>query len=159
MQNIIFLDVDGVLNSINNLITVYKKTNKPHSGYSYPFDYKCLEYLKIIVLKTNSYIVISSSWRKSKEGMDKLIKVLNEYDLDKYVIGITPNLGLSKKDEIKNFLLNYKDNLNFIILDDCNDMDELSNNLIQTNPLTGLTFENVEQALNLLNKNKIKRLL
>ena len=37
-MNVIFLDVDGVLNSINKLIEIYNKTHKSHSGYIYPFD-------------------------------------------------------------------------------------------------------------------------
>ena len=48
-MNIIFLDVDEVLNSINNLIEVYNKTHKSHSAYSYPFDENCLENLKLLV--------------------------------------------------------------------------------------------------------------
>ena len=42
-MNSIFLDVEGVLNSIDNLEKVYKETNKPHSGFNYPFDERCLE--------------------------------------------------------------------------------------------------------------------
>ena len=30
-MNIIFLDVDGVLNSVSNLIKVYNETHKSHS--------------------------------------------------------------------------------------------------------------------------------
>ena len=52
MKRIIFLDVDGVLNSINKLIEVYKLTGKSHSCYDYPFDDNCLEYLKYIVEET-----------------------------------------------------------------------------------------------------------
>lgn len=37
-MNIIFLDIDGVLNSINKLVETYNRTHKPHSGYSYPFE-------------------------------------------------------------------------------------------------------------------------
>lgn len=47
-MNIIFLDVDGVLNSVNKLIETYKRTHKPHSGYSYPFDEVCLENLQLL---------------------------------------------------------------------------------------------------------------
>ena len=47
-MNIIFLDIDGVLNSRRKLIEVYKKTHKPHSGYNYPFDEICLENLKTL---------------------------------------------------------------------------------------------------------------
>ena len=73
-MNIIFLDVDGVLNSTNKLIEVYNKTLKSHSCYSYPFDENCLENLKLLVQKTNSKLVITSTWRKSKTGIETLLK-------------------------------------------------------------------------------------
>ena len=66
-MNLIFLDVDGVINSIKHLIEVYNETHKPHSGYSYPFDPNCLENLKRLVSETNSSLVISSTWRHSEE--------------------------------------------------------------------------------------------
>jgi len=71
--NIIFLDVDGVLNSINKLVEVYNKTNKPHSGYSYPFDETCLRNLQLLVRETNSKLVVTSTWRKDKEGRQTLL--------------------------------------------------------------------------------------
>ena len=93
-MKIIFLDVDGVLNSINNLIEVYNKTHKSHSGYNYPFDEKCLNNLKFIVDKTDAYIVISSTWRRNIKGKMVLLSKLKEYGLDKRVIGFTPILGI-----------------------------------------------------------------
>ena len=86
-MNIIFLDIDGVLNSHRKLIEVYKKTHKPHSGYNYPFDEICLNNLKELVEKTNSKIVITSSWRKDEEGRNKIIQTLKDYSLDQYIIG------------------------------------------------------------------------
>ena len=38
LMNIIFLDVDGVLNSVNKLIETYNKTQRSHSVYSYSLD-------------------------------------------------------------------------------------------------------------------------
>ena len=84
--NIIFLDVDGVLNSQRKLVEVYEKTNKPHSGYAYPFDERCLYNLKELVELTNSKIVISSTWRKEEEGRTTLLNKLKEYNLDDKVI-------------------------------------------------------------------------
>ena len=86
-MNIIFLDVDGVLNSMRKLIELYEQTGKPHSGNNFPFDEKCLENLKILVKETSSKIIVTSTWRKSKDDMKVLINKLKEYDLDKEVIG------------------------------------------------------------------------
>jgi hypothetical protein len=75
-MNIIFLDIDGVLNSHRKLKEVYERTHKPHSGYNYPFDEICLSNLKVLVELTNSKLVITSSWRKDKKGIYKIIEAL-----------------------------------------------------------------------------------
>lgn len=100
-MNIIFLDVDGVLNSINKLIEIYNKTHKSHSGYSYPFDERCLENLQLLVQETDSKIVITSTWRKDEDGRKTLLNVLSKYELDNKVIGYTPVLEETRGIEIK----------------------------------------------------------
>ena len=157
-MNIIFLDVDGVLNSINKLIETYKETKKPHSGYSYPFDERCLKNLEILVRQTNSKLVVTSTWRKDEEGRETILNELKKYGLDRDVIGYTPILLNEKRgNEIKEYLATLKDAPDFIILDDDTDMEELLQFLIQTDAQTGLTYENVQEAINKLNAQKIKR--
>lgn len=150
--NIIFLDVDGVLNSINNLIKVYEKTHRQHSGYNYPFDEECLNNLCFLVEETNSKIVITSTWRRHEKGIKVLLDKLEEYNLADKVIGYTPILNKTRGKEIKKFLstLDYKPN--FIIIDDDTDMDDLISYLINTNPYFGLTSENVDNGIKMLNK-------
>lgn len=157
-MNIIFLDVDGVINSVNNLIKVYNETHKSHSDYSYPFDPNCLQNLKELVSETKSSLVISSTWRHSPRGMKKLLEALNEYDLDKLVIGCTPVLGLSRGAEIKKYLSDSKfiDTVNFVILDDDSDMGDLLPYLVHTDRQVGLTKKNVQQAIVKLRKSHIK---
>ena len=156
-MNIVFLDVDGVLNSKNKLIDVYKKTHKPHSGYSYPFDERCLENLKFLIQETNSKIVITSTWRKEEKGITILLNVLNEYDLDTKVIGYTPILNTTRELEIKKYLSQINYTPNFIILDDDADFYELMPFLIKTNNQFGLTKENAEEAIIKLNKPLTKK--
>lgn len=151
-MNIIFLDIDGVLNSRNKLIEVYNKTHKPHSGYSYPFDEICLENLKLLVQNTNSKIVITSTWRKYSVGIDTLLKKLKEYNLDTEVIGYTKVLNTTREEEIKEYLSTCQEISNFIILDDDKDFTELYPFLTKTNNQFGLTIQNVEDAITKLNK-------
>ena len=153
-MNIIFLDIDGVLNSHRKLIEVYNKTHKPHSGYNYPFDELCLENLKTLVEATNSKIVITSTWRKDKEGRDKLIQALKEYELDQHIIGYTPILNQPRGIEIKEYLATLEHQPNFIILDDDTDMESLIDYLIKTNIQVGLTKENIEEAIIKLTKKR-----
>ena len=151
-MNIIFLDIDGVLNSHRKLKEVYERTHKPHSGYNYPFDEICLSNLKVLVELTNSKLVITSSWRKDKKGIYKIIEALKEYELDQHIIGYTPILNKPRGIEIQEYLNQLDYNSNFIILDDDTDMDNLIDYLIKTNIKVGLTKENVEEAILKLTK-------
>ena len=151
-MNIIFLDIDGVLNSHRKLKEVYERTHKPHSGYNYPFDEICLSNLKVLVELTNSKLVITSSWRKDKKGINKIIETLKEYELDQHIIGYTPILNKPRGIEIQEYLNQLDYNPNFIILDDDTDMENLIDYLIKTNIKVGLTEENVEEAILKLTK-------
>lgn len=142
-MNIIFLDVDGVLNSTNKLMEVYNATHRPHSGYSYPFDEKCLQNLKLLVQMTEAKLVITSTWRKNEEGINILLNELKKYDLEQAVLGTTPILNASREIEIKTFLSSNSLDYNFIILDDENDFDDLGLHLVKTNMQFGLTYLNV----------------
>ena len=151
-MKIIFLDVDYVLNSTRKLIEVYTETGKPHSGYSYPFDERCMENLKKLVLETDSKLVITSVWRKNEEGRCVLLNELKKYDLDKYVIGYTPVLNCVRGKEITIFLSNLNRKVKFVILDDSSDMGELLPFLVRTDGRVGLTDKNVKEAIEKLSK-------
>ena len=153
MMNIVFLDVDGVLNSISCLKEAYNKNKRPYSGYDYPFDKKCLLNLLHLVRSTDSYIVITSTWRRDDIGRKILLNELKKYDLDKRVIGYTEVLNQRRGIEIKKYLDNLDYPVNYIILDDDNDFDGLENHLINTNYEVGLTNEDVIQGKKLLLKN------
>ena len=146
-MNIIFLDIDGVLNSHRKLKEVYDRTHRPHSGYNYPFDEICLNNLKRLVEITNSKLVITSTWRKDQEGKNKIIETLKEYELDHHIIGYTPILHTSRGKEIKEYLSTLEEQPNFIILDDDTDMEGLIDYLIKTNIQVGLTSDNTEEAI------------
>ena len=143
MKRIIFLDIDGVLNSLNKLIEVYNLTGKSHSGYKYPFDEKCLENLKMIVDATDAYIVITSTWRKDLKGQKTLLEKLKEYGLDERVIGCTPIMG-GREEEIETYLRKMKENVDYIVIDD--DIVRCDN-FIKVNTQTGLTEDEKEIAI------------
>lgn len=156
VMNIVFLDVDGVINSQRKLIEVYELTHKPHSGYNYPFDERCLENLKELIIETNSKIVITSTWRKDNEGKEILLSKLREYDLEKDVIGFVPILNTLRGIEIEEYIKSLSHPINFVILDDDSDMGELKDYLIKTNNKNGLTKKDTENAKILLLKQSKK---
>ncbi len=144
-MNIIFLDVDGVLNSILKDKDHYGD-KRPYTDYTYPFNDDCLCNLSLLVKETNSFIVITSTWKNDKLGKQILLANLRRYNLDNRVVGYTNNLNKSKLEEIKDYLEILDENINYIIIDDENDFDELKEHLIKTDYELGLTKEIVDEA-------------
>ena len=154
-MNVIFLDVDGVLNSIKSLKTAYKDDNKrPYSDYYYPFDPKCMLNLKHLVEETNSYLVITSTWRQYEIGREILLSELKKYGLDTRVIGYTDILHKAREVEIKAYLEKLDEDVNFIIIDDSKGFPELEEFLIRTNFEKGLTKRGTKKGIKKLLKTK-----
>ena len=152
-MNIIFLDVDGVLNSLKHLKEEYQRNKRPYSGFEYPFDSDCLNNLKYLVDETNAYLVITSTWRKLDIGKSILLNELKKYGLDERVIGYTDVLNTKRGEEVKAYLSKLKDKVNFIILDDDSDFEDLEEYLINTDFKNGLTLDNTMEGIKKLIKN------
>ena len=151
-MNIVFLDVDGVLNSIEYLTQMYKKLKRTLKQEEM-LDPICINNLKEIVDKTNARIVITSSWKIC--DLDILIKVFSKYNLQVY--DATINYGDKRGKEIREWLDNNKDVNNYIIIDDdfFKDYVGLEDKIIQTSMYKGRGLNNshVEMAIK-----KLKRL-
>jgi hypothetical protein len=146
-MKIIFLDIDGVLNSQN-----FFKTHKPNNDWKETddIDRRAIAILNNILEKTNAKIVISSSWR--------IGRTLENLKLMAKIVGIHPEKIFSKtpvlndKDrgfEIEAWLEQNKTE-KFVILDDDSDMGNLMHHLVKTKSETGLTKELAEKVINLL---------
>lgn len=151
-MNIIFLDVDGVLNSLDYAKKLYETDKVARSCYDFPFDPRCLSNLKYLVDITNSYLVITSTWRMHEIGKEILISELRKYNLDDRVIGYTSILHKERGEEVKDYLDKLGKEVNYIILDDDSDFTGLEEYLIKTNFHVGLTEENVTDAVKKLVK-------
>ena len=173
MKKVIFLDVDGVLNSSRTL----------HEDISLEDD--LILNLKELVDKTKAKIILSSSWRLSTEAvatlMDKLDKFglvisgmtcdgvdldwLEKYEFDatkKYLdtkfdydenkqIKITHDRGA----EIFKWLHDHDDCVYVILDDEIEDIKPYFSEsvIVKTSYKTGLTKEDVKKAIQILNKN------
>ena len=135
-MNIIFLDIDGVLNGYNKytyfIIDITEFLHIPRNFVSKKLNIfmpkeKYVKRLSKIVHKTNAKVVMSSSWRfgywntpykKMFDDQRKLYDLLNKYNIE--IIDITPNSkdGI-RENEINQWLkeTNIKVD-NFVILDD-----------------------------------------
>ncbi len=151
-MKIIFLDIDGVLNSI-----AYDRTRTDKDGN---IDKTRLVLLREIVDKTEAKIVLSSSWRKhwyrDKEKCDgegrEVAEVFEEAGIEIY--DKTPQIGyLERANEIRAWLEDNPDTEKFVIIDDIGfGWDELSDNLVKTDSRIGRGLENkhVQKAIKIL---------
>ena len=159
-MKVIFLDVDGVLNSEYDLMIHREKNNIKGSILYAEVEDRPLKLLKKLVEKTSAKIVVSSSWRigcersgrQSVFGADlykKLEKRLSDYDL--YIYDITPVCNGQRGDEIREWLNAHKCVDRFVILDDDSDMCEYTEtNLVQTDYSNGLQEKHIQTAYKML---------
>lgn len=152
-MKIIFLDVDGVLNS--NLFLSSCKGNEE-------VDDDKIEKLKKIQSATGAEIVLTSTWKiylnrdlsAHHEKGNYLIKKLASHNL--YLFAVTEDSGMDRGEGIINFLADYPD-ASFVILDDEIFDDYYEYDLLSKLVLTdfygnpgGLTDEDVEKAIRIL---------
>lgn len=150
MVNIIFLDIDGVLNSRRHLLTLVGKSSTLDV-----MDPEAVSRLNQITAATKAMLVISSTWRipylisgnMVKLRLDMLMKGIKAP-----IIGMTPDSSGTRGSQIQSWLdTNMKDHpCSFIILDDDSDMGHLTDRLVKTTFEDGLMDAHVGQAVALL---------
>ena len=173
MKKVIFLDVDGVLNSAK---TLYEDSS---------LEDNLILNLKELVNKTEAKIILSSSWRLSTEAVATLMDKLDKFglvisgmtcdgvDLDwleKYEFDATKKYLDTKFDYNENKQikithdrgaeifkwLHDRDDCAYVILDD--EIEDIKpyfseSVIVKTSYKTGLTKEDVKKAIQILNKN------
>ena len=159
-MKVIFLDVDGVLNSeVSREHDMEKFDNWMEREVSEIH----VNNLKKIVEATGAKIVLSSSWRFDHPKatgreliVDPLMRVLDRklkaVGLD--IIDVTPDLhGKIRGLEIQDWLNKHSDVEGFVILDDDTDMtEEQKSCFVNTTFKNGLTEELANKAIEILNK-------
>lgn len=153
MMKVIFLDIDGVLNSVR-----YDRERTPEQGN---VDETRLPLLKRIVDTAQAQIVLSSSWRKHWDrDPDKrddtgraLDGLFSRYGLSLY--DKTPVLpGNDRAEEVRRWLALNGSPQAFVILDDCafGWGDDLQAHLVKTDCRIGRGLEesHVRKAIDVL---------
>jgi hypothetical protein len=154
-MKLIFLDIDGVLNSGRWLASIpYKllREQDPHvDRWVHMLDPAAVRLLNQIVERTGASIVVSSSWRYALD-FERLVQVLRAGGVCGEIIGSTPGgkgiRGLEIEDWLNLSHLSYDA---FLILDDDSDMEPLAHRLVKTTFSDGLRREHVERAVEMLN--------
>jgi hypothetical protein len=145
-MKIVFLDFDGVLNNWYHI-----EANPRHTRFAHVMPEK-VALVKRLVTATNSKIVISSAWR-NLYSLEELLEVLDFHGYpDAPIIDKTPcaESGIRGR-EIQVWLDNNPDAESFVILDDDNDMAHLAHRLVHTSMDFGITDEDVDKAIFMLN--------
>ena len=161
-MKVIFLDVDGVLNSEKSRNEMYD--NNKSWMWNEVANYH-LEKLKKIVKETGAIIVLSSSWRLYHpkltgfpEITDELLKVLVDKmeDLELKIEDVTPDFRNKARGlEIEDWVKKHPNIERYIILDDDTDFLPYQKPFfIKTTFKDGLTDELAEKAIRILNKGK-----
>jgi len=165
MWKVIFLDIDGVLNTKDWHCRMTKDT--PHDEFGFAFDPIAVSNLAHIIDETGAVIVISSSWKF--HGVTKLRKMWEIRNLPGTILDITPNtvsdemllnanldemeLGVCRGNEIKEWLSKHKGEVsNYVIIDDFDDLlPEQENHTVLTDSLIGITEKDAMKAIMILN--------
>lgn len=155
-MRVIFLDIDGVLNS--------RKFYKSDYAYAYPdddLDPYAVKRLNHIIEQTKAKVVISSSWRLEHDQAE-IQMMMNRNGFQGEIIDMTDNLikkGMDRGDEIQQWIEAHSDVESFVVIDDFNfpNFDKLFPwRFIQTDYKVGLSNEDVRLCVVCLKANCTK---
>ena len=162
-MKIIFLDIDGVLNS-----ELYFRgyCRYPSTTIKHPqnhIDRGAVETLNTLIKNTDAKVVVSSTWRLSY-SKEELQGFLNEFGFAGEVIGVTPDYSRALNTVRGNEILGWiRDNdtllcksydayAEYVILDDDTDMLFWQrNNFVHVDRYCGITPTIVRKATRILN--------
>lgn len=149
MRPIVFLDIDGVLNSRKWAEARMNAGKAPYDEFD-PYNVRALEH---IYDKANCSIVLSSSWRIGSTllRIERLIRRADWRFAQVPLIGQTPIMDTNfRGDEITAWFERSGYQGKFVCLDDDEDF-LMEHNLIQTNSDVGLTMDDARRAIEILN--------
>jgi len=167
MRKVLFLDIDGVLNTERQHWHCQMNGIAPIDRFGYAFDPKAVANLASILTETGAEIVISSSWKSI--GFMNMVKMWENRGLPGKIIDITPNtvsdeflLNANLEDmelqpikgvEIKDWLTSHEKQVShYTIIDDESGMlPEQQPHFVQTNPQFGITRDDSQRVINILN--------
>ncbi len=163
-MKLIFLDIDGVLNSKG----YFKSTKYCNETSNIPFEDLIFDYpelnidpskIKLIndlVNLTGAKIVLSSSWRLFYD-ISRVQEILNNRGANFNIFGKTERIFADYAErglEIKAFLNSLNEECRFVIFDDVEEMGSLEPFLVKTNSDIGLTEVDISIAIKILNGEK-----
>jgi Swiss Army Knife RNA repair-like protein len=145
-MRVIFLDVDGVLN------TVRTRPANPQ-GLADWLEPACVAALGAIVEASGARVVVSSSWRIGRT-LGELRAALGAHGFRGEIVGVTPDRRaerLAREDEIEAWLRDEGAGVeSFVIVDDALSLGRLEGHHYRTSPTRGLGDDDVARVVALL---------
>lgn len=161
MERLIFLDIDGVLNTSRSMQQLRGPNSNLRGFTGLSFDLEAVQWLNYIVDNSQADIIITSSWKY--KGLEAMRYIWTEYDIHGFVKDITPSIQIRRDlfwmrgmEILKWLSENYperKEQPRYVIIDDGNDfLPEQAEMLVRTNAEVGITKEDATKAINILTK-------
>ena len=140
MTRVLFLDVDGVLNSERTRIAFGGYPGDFSAVDMGKFDHAAINMVRALCRKADLSVVVSSAWRIAF-GWDEIGKAL-----DLPTIGQTPRLPGARGHEIAAWLAEHPEVESYAILDDSGDMlPEQMERFAQTSMYDGLRWDDMQR--------------
>lgn len=150
MFSVLFLDIDGVLNSHHFLYTLPRRADySERRGNEWmEIDPTAVARLNTILARTGAKIVVSSSWRHGRT-VEWLQETLVKAGFVGEVIDVTADYITGRRgDEIQDWLYEHPEVTHSVAVDDdADDSDYMKANLVKTSFKTGLLDEHVERVV------------
>ncbi len=146
----IFLDIDGVLNSQQSMVSSNVRGVCDYEG----LDRTALGLVRKVCELTGANIVISSTWRS--DGKDAIAGGFEACGwrgiiMMKTIIGVTPRLSGKRGGEIAEWLACHPEVHNYIIIDDDRDMLESQmDHFVHTDNVLGFNLYDMVKAVDIL---------
>lgn len=147
---VLFLDIDGVLNSSKFFESQDRNSKHGIVLVSSQIDVNAIDLLNKLIEKTNANIVISSTWRLGHTiyNMQNTFRA-HGFKYPDNIIGCTPDLpGKTRGAEIVRWLSKVPVD-SFVVFDDDEDMKGIEDHFIKTDFENGLQEEHITRAINM----------
>lgn len=163
MTRVLFLDVDGVLNS-----DFWNDKHQREISDGTLIDEEKVKILAELVKRTNAKIILHSGWRSWFDAELNPLRIETERLIDMFakaglsIEGLTPDLtteeirrtkrfSLVKAEEILLWLKSNNDVSGWVVIDDLNLHNfQVEKHQVMPNPIIGLTLEDIEKAEQIL---------
>lgn len=152
-MNIIFLDIDGVIQSPRYCVAINE------TGFLSAFEPAAMSMIRHLLKDSKAKIVISSSWRHGESDATQMMLkqifrscgfklIANSFHTDWRTVSIQ---GMPRGAEIKEWLDRHSEVERYLILDDDADMlPEHSANFVQTDRQNGMLLQHYDAARKIL---------